>query len=192
MLHAHFLSPTLFQLIKSQGNALILVSLEQITSKFSQLIHTTWIIELVKLRRQGKKKKQKTFPVIRHSWHLNCLSFTEDIKPWYQRWHLKLSSSLETCLGLGLPAPEGFLSTLKGSASSPPTSALHRSCFCLPRDTFWHQSDHLVIPLLHRLEAWKRFSSLNSPWLLEVIKTVSSSSSDKEEQILWNPAAFRS
>lgn len=143
---------------------------------------------LVKFQETGKKNP---FPVIRHSWHLNCLSFTKDIKSQYQRWHLKLSSSLKPCLGPGLPVPEGFLSTLKEIVSSPPTSALHRTCFWLPRDTFWHQSDHLMIPLLHRLEAWKIFSSLNPSWLLEVIKIISSSS-HKEDQILWNPAAFRS
>lgn len=47
-----FSFPHPFQLIKSQGNALILVSLEQITSKFSPLIHTGWWDS----RRQGKKK----------------------------------------------------------------------------------------------------------------------------------------
>ena len=55
------------------------------------------------------------------------------------------------------------------------TASLHRTCICLPRNKIWHQSHSLMIPLLERLEAWKRFSSLDSWWLLEVIRIVSSS-----------------
>lgn len=128
--------------------------------------------------------------MIDYSWHLNLLLFTTDIKSWYQRWHWKFSSSLEKCLGLqGLnwvPCPGGVYECAIVSEFIPIPGALHRMCICLPRNEFWHCSDRLMMPLLKRLQSWRRLLSLDSWWLLEVR---AASSSSQEELFLWNPSA---